>query len=490
MTHVPWHPEEIDTDALDELHGIESVELLSVGIDVGTTTTHLMLSRLVARRRDGEYSSKFHITDRETIYESPILLTPYEDEHRIDADTIDDHIRKWYADAEVRPEDIDTGAVIITGEANRKENADRIIELFSAASGRFVCATAGANLESLMAAHGSGAVDRSLELDQQVLHIDIGGGTTKLAYIVDGLVVETVAINVGARLVAFDENERVTRLEAAASAVADDIGLTVELGGELPADERRRLADRFAELLFELLDGGLSGLGRSLLVTEYPQSPPTFDAVTFSGGGAEYIYEQDPGYYDDLGPELGDAIRHLIEERNLPTRELYTGIRATALGSNQHTVQVSGNTITVTDESRLPLRNVPMVPFVANHDDDPSTLAKHVTERLDMYDIDELAGGFAYGFHLHGLPSYEFLQMVVDAAIHGWAETDGGGPFVLAFDADVALNAGEIAAQRLDAPVIAVDGVELDQFGYLDIGEPLAETNAVPLTVKSLVFEG
>lgn len=490
MTHVPWHPEELDTDDLQELHGIESVELLSVGIDVGTTTTHLMLSRLVARRRDGEYSSKFHITDRETVYESPILLTPYEGDRRVDADAIDAHIRDWYADAGVEPEDIDTGAVIITGEANRKENADRIIELFSESSGRFVCATAGANLESLMAAHGSGAVDLALETGRDVLHVDIGGGTTKLAYIEDGIVTETVAINVGARLVAFDGDGRIDRLEAAASRVGEDVGLELERGAELAAEDRRRLAGRFAELLFELIDGTPSPLATSLLVTEPPDAVPSYDGLTFSGGGAEYIYDHDPGFYDDLGPELGAAIRDQVDRRDLSVEELHTGIRATALGSNQHTVQVSGNTITITDGSLLPMRNVPMVPFVVDHDADPQAIIDDINDRLEMYDVDELAGGFAFGFHLHGRPSYEFLRKVVDGAIAGRAAVDGTGPLAIAFDADVALNAGAIAADLVDAPVIAVDGVELDQFGYLDIGEPLEETNAVPLTVKSLVFEG
>jgi len=490
MTHVPWHPDEIDLSEMDELHGIESVELLSVGIDVGTTTTHLMLSRLVARRRDGEYSSKFRITDRETVYESPIQLTPYEGEVRIDTDAVGEAIESWYAEAGVEPGDIDTGAVIITGEANRRENANRIIELFSESSGRFVCATAGANLESLMAAHGSGAVELSYETGRDVLHVDIGGGTTKFAAIVDGTVTETAAINVGARLVAFDDDGRVSRLEPAAVAVAEDVGITLERGATVPEADRERLAARFAGLLFEFVDGSLSALGESLLVTQPPESPPAYDVVTFSGGGAEYVYDHDPGYFDDLGPELGAAIRRLAAERDLPVEELGTGIRATALGSNQHTVQVSGNTITITDGSMLPLRNVPMVPFVADHDDDPAALTKAVTDRLEMYDVDDLTGGFALGFHLHGRPTYDFLRMVVDASVAGRDSVDGTGPLVLAFDADVALNAGAIAAEVVDVPVVAIDGVELDQFGYLDIGEPLEQTNAVPLTVKSLVFEG
>lgn len=490
MTHVPWHPDEIDTADLEELHGIESVELLSVGIDIGTTTSQLLLSRMVARRGGGEYSSKFRITDRETVYESPIRLTPYEGEHRIDAEALGEYIDGWYADAGYGPEDIDTGAVIITGEANRKENADRIIDLFAEQSGRFVCATAGANLETLMAAHGSGAVDLSVDHGVNVLNVDIGGGTTKLAYIEEGFVVDTAAINVGARLVAFDADGDVNRLEDAAVRVAEDVGVDVAKGEPLDAEARDRLAARFAEALFSLVDGDLSPLAESLMVTDVPEADLDIDVVTFSGGGAEYVYDRDPGYHDDLGEELGAAIRAEVEARDLDVETLDTGIRATAVGSNQHTVQVSGNTITLSDESLLPMRNVPMVPFVANHDDDPDELAEQVRDKLEMYDVDELGGGFAFGFHLHGLPSYDFLRMVVDAAADGRAAMDGTGPLVLAFDADVAMNAGRIAEGVVDVPVIAVDGVELDQFGYIDIGEPLDETRAVPLTVKSLLFEG
>jgi ethanolamine utilization protein EutA len=153
-------------------------------------------------------------------------------------------------------------------------------------------------------------------------------------------------------------------------------------------------------------------------------------------------------------------------------------------------VQVSGNTITITDESLLPLRNVPMVPFTANHHDTIDELAAEIREKLELYDVDTVEGPFALGFHLHGLPEYDFLNTVVEAAIDGWAHVGGDQPLVLAFESDVAMNAGRMATERIDAPVIAVDGVDLDQFGYIDVGELLEDTNAVPLTVKSLVFEG
>lgn len=488
MTHVPWHPEEMTEG--EELHGIESVELLSVGIDIGTTTTQLMFSKMVARRRGGEYSSKFQIEDREIVYESPVRLTPYEDEHRIDAQAVDDYILEWYSSAGYEPDDIDTGAVIITGEANRKENADRIIELFSQQSGRFVCATAGANLETLMATHGSGAVDYSLDENCDVLHIDIGGGTTKLAYIVDGFVEETAAINVGARLVAFDDDGNLTKVEPAARAVGDTIGVELSVGEPLKQEEKERLAKEFAALLFEVVDGLPSDLARKLMVTELPEKSHDFDIITFSGGGAEYVYDRDPGYFNDLGAEFGESISTVVENEGIRVGQLDAGIRATAIGSNQHTVQVSGNTIRITDESVLPARNVPMVPFVMDQDDSTGQITQDVIDKLDLYDVDLFDQGFAFGIHMHGTPTYDFLRKITDAAVAGWERVDGRNPLVLAFDADVAMNAGKIIDGELDVPIVSIDGVELDQFGYLDIGEPLEETNAVPLTVKSLLFEG
>jgi ethanolamine utilization protein EutA len=74
--------------------------------------------------------------------------------------------------------------VILTGEAIKRKNAQAIDELFAAEAGKFVCATAGHKLECTLAAHGAGAVKLSKERgDTCLLHVDIGGGTTKLALI-------------------------------------------------------------------------------------------------------------------------------------------------------------------------------------------------------------------------------------------------------------------------------------------------------------------
>ncbi|WP_144906557.1 ethanolamine ammonia-lyase reactivating factor EutA [Halobellus captivus] len=488
MTHVPWH--EVDTDSLEEVHGIDSIALISVGIDIGTTTTHLMLSRLQARRQGGDYSSEFQIVDREVIYESPIHLTPYKDSQTIDTDRLEELVDGWYKESGYSPEDVDTGAVITTGEASRKENAEAITQLFSERSGNFVCAAAGANLETLMSAHGSGAVDYSVTEEKTVLHVDIGGGTTKLAYIDDGFVEETASINVGARLVTFDDDGAVDHIEEAAQRVADDVGLDFAIGKSLDASARQLLTKRFSDLLFQVTDDDRSTLADSLLVTEPPDTI-AFDVMTFAGGGSEYVYDQHTKTYNDLGAELGNAIRNEVNARNIDVAELDVGIRATAVGSNQHTVQVSGNTVTITDREILPLRNIPLVPFVADIEMETETLIDEFAEKLELYDIHKLDSPFAFGFHLHGTPSGDFLDRLLTAVIVNWNEyTNGGTPLIAVFESDLAMSFGNLATDRIDEPIIIVDGIELTQFGYIDIGEPIAATGALPVTVKSLVFEG
>jgi ethanolamine utilization protein EutA len=160
-----------------------------------------MISCLTMRRRGSEHSTQFVVAGREVLYQSPVMLTPYVTGTHIDADALQEFFERCYSDACVRPDDIATGAVVITGEALRRENAREIAALFSQWSGRFVCVSAGPHHEAIMAAHGSGAVALSERERSTVLNVDIGGGTTKLSLAVSGAVLHTEAFSVGARLV-------------------------------------------------------------------------------------------------------------------------------------------------------------------------------------------------------------------------------------------------------------------------------------------------
>src|SRR5947199_1104535 len=179
----------------------DEIVVLSVGVDIGSSTSHLVFSRIVLERLD----SRYVVTTRETFYESDILLTPYSAEETIDADALGAFITRQYADAKVDPDEIDTGALILTGVAVRRRNARKIGELFAREAGKLVAVSAGDSLETVLAAYGSGAVARSIRDQANVMNVDVGGGTTKIAVCVDRKVVDVTAVDVRARLVCLDE---------------------------------------------------------------------------------------------------------------------------------------------------------------------------------------------------------------------------------------------------------------------------------------------
>src|SRR5438045_5032963 len=230
----------------------DQVVILSVGVDIGSSTSHLVFSRIVLERLD----SRYVVTIRETFYQSDILLTPYCAEDEIDAAALGAFIERQYRDAKVDPDEIDTGALILTGVAVRRRNARKIGELFARQAGKMVAVSAGDNLETVMAAYGSGAVARSIRDGKTVMNVDIGGGTSKIAVCRDGQVIDLTAVDVGARLVCIDEARRIVRVEEAGRRFGAELGLKLELGAPLPSDAARALAARMAERLFDAMRGG------------------------------------------------------------------------------------------------------------------------------------------------------------------------------------------------------------------------------------------
>src|SRR5438093_71559 len=363
----PEHEHEMASE-YERIHGLRFVEgqetfdLNSVGIDIGSSTSHLMFSRLTLMRIGGALSSRFEIVQREVTYASPILLTPYVDASTIDVQALGRFIAESYAAAGVERDGVDAGAVIATGEAAKKENAEAIVALFAEQAGKFVCATAGPNLEALMAAFGSGAVDLSGRTGQTVLNVDAGGGTTKLALVQHGEVVETAAINVGARLVAMDDGGRVTRIEEAARIAARAAGVHFAMGQRFSAEARKALAERLADCLLEaIVRQGFSPLAQDLLVTTPLQYAGPIDVITCSGGVGEYIMGEESRSFGDLGPLLGAAIRQRLDTLGIEIAPSVARIRATAIGAAQYTLQVSGTTIYVTDPGLLPLHNLQVI---------------------------------------------------------------------------------------------------------------------------------
>ena len=246
----------------------ENVVFTTVGIDVGSATSHLHFSRLHMQRRGRGLSSRFAVVSRATLYRSPVIFTPYLDDGRIDAAALGEFTEREHAAAGLPPAHIDSGAVILTGEALKSRNARPIAAALAARSGVFVCASAGHHLEAKLAAHGSGAVALSRTAGTPVVHLDVGGATTKLALLLDGQILGTAAVGVGGRLLSFDTNGRLSRISESGMHLAKAAGVTPVVGRRLEAEDRDRIAMEMAALLAAVLRGDLPSQHRSLLLTQ------------------------------------------------------------------------------------------------------------------------------------------------------------------------------------------------------------------------------
>src|SRR5207248_3177401 len=284
------------------------------------STSHLLFAKLHLQRLTQSLSSRFVVVHREVLHRSPILLTPYRPDGLIDVQALERFVHAAYEEAGLTRDQIDTGAVILTGAALERANARAVAELFAGEGGKFVCASAGHNLEGILAAHGSGAVALSHERGDTLLHVDVGGGTTKLGLLRNGEILSTAAVHVGGRLVAFDADDRVTRIEPSATLIADQLGIPLALGGKLTAEDRHRLAEALVDILVDYLSGrDPSEVGKRFLLTEpLALNGHRPQALTFSGGVAEYIYGREQTRYGDVGPDLAKTLQRAADEGRLP----------------------------------------------------------------------------------------------------------------------------------------------------------------------------
>ena len=178
----------------------DNVILNSVGIDIGSAGTQVVFSKIHLQRVADQLSTRYVVVSREPLYQSPSTLTPYQSETLIDTQALGAIIEQAYAAAGVHADEVDAGAVILTGEALRRENGQAIAAVLAEQGGEFVCATAGHHMECMLAVYGSGAARRSFDQQTRILNIDIGGGTTKLGLVDHGELRATAAVHLGGRL--------------------------------------------------------------------------------------------------------------------------------------------------------------------------------------------------------------------------------------------------------------------------------------------------
>ena len=475
----------------------DHVTLVTVGIDIGSSGTQVIFSRINLRRYGEDLTSRYYVVSRETLFQSPVALTPYASDERIDDAALGAIIDDAYKAAGVQPEDIDTGVVILTGEALRRENAAAIAALLAEQRGDFVTAAAGHHMESMLAAYGSGASKVSYEEDKRILNIDIGGGTTKLGIVEKGNVIATAALHIGGRLQVMEETGRIVRLDPAGKFHARKAGFSWSRGDVVSSAQLDNVATSMADLLVAALaQRPLPHAIHHLYLTDPIGELGRIDGVMFSGGVGEYVYGREQRDFGDMGRRLGRAIRARIDAGALPWPLLPPGecIRATALGASEYSVQLSGNTSYISKPGELlPRRNLQVLqpPYVCEEAIDADKLAQAIRAHFTAFDLIEGEGEVALALRWQGAPSYERILAFAEGVRHGLARTiERRKPLYLMLDGDVAQTLGAILREELlvESEILAIDGLVLRDFDYIDLGRVRMPSYTVPVTIKSLLF--
>ncbi|GAA4519241.1 ethanolamine ammonia-lyase reactivating factor EutA [Actinoallomurus oryzae] len=500
--YVPDHDHAHDDEALSPIEENpiwqqDNVTLHSVGIDIGSSGTQVVFSRLHLRRIGESLTTRYIVIRRETTYRSPVALTPYASAEHIDAEALGSIIDRAYEEADVHAADVDTGVVILTGEALRRRNAEAIATVLAERGGELVNATAGHNMEAMLAAYGSGAAKASHDTGRRILNIDIGGGTTKLAVLDGGRVTATAAVHVGGRLLVVDEHDRIVRLDPAGQRHAARAGYSWDLGDLARPEELEKVAETMADALVATLTAApLPHDVARLYLTEPLADTGPVDGVMFSGGVAEYVYGRESRRFGDLGRPLGQALRRRVDSGTLPFPLLPPGecIRATALGASEYSVQLSGNTGCITDpDALLPRRNVQVVrpDHTLGETVDAAAVATAIRRHLVALDADRTDADVALALSWRGLPSYERILAFARGIRDGLADRIARGrPVYVMLDGDIAMTLGRLLREELEVAgeLLVIDGISLRDFDYIDIGRIRFPSNTVPVTIKSLVF--
>lgn len=438
-----------------------SEKLISLGLDVGTTSTQMVLSELTIENLAGSFAvPEMEIRERRILYKSPVYFTPLIQGELVDGEKIREIVDREYEKAGISKGDVDTGAIIITGETSRKENARSVLDALSQYAGEFVVATAGPDLESVLAAKGAGVVDFSARTGKRVLHMDIGGGTSNLALIENGKITATTCLNVGGRLVKMDGDGRILYISPVLAGIFEK-----KVGEVANRGEVEKLAEKLTQAL-EMV-GGLrekTELLPKLRTKEveglWPEVPKG-TIISFSGGVADCIESEKSWLeFGDIGPELGRKIREsrLCQEAYMLGTET---IRATVIGAGCHSAQLSGSTVFYQNVS-FPLKNLPVVESVEALTglDGPGVLVVS-GEALDFAGIRDLAKNL----------TTEVKTPVYVAA---------SGDMAKALGVQIALRLGE------QAEILCIDRVRLKEGDYLDVGAPVGP--ALPVVVKTLIL--
>ncbi len=468
--------------------------LLTVGIDLGTSTTQLVLSELTVENFSSAFTvPRISISDKKVIYRSDIIFTPLLNQSEIDAEPIKAFVAEQYRQAGIHKQDIQMGAVIITGETARKSNANNVLRALSGYAGDFVVATAGPDLESIIAGKGAGAQTYSETKRKPVVNLDIGGGTTNLAVFKDGEVIDTACFDIGGRLIKLDQQQKITYIAPKIQEIINKKGLTLHLGDQATEQNLLPIISELVAVLENSIGLGTQSPFYQLLVTNHPlRKGEELPIVTFSGGVADCLNTTSTNLfkYGDIGLLLGKYLRKSLIFSEKEVLESAETIRATVVGAGSHTAEISGSTIAYREQI-LPVKNIPILKLAQEDETLTVTeLGQRIQEKLNWHRIEETPQ-IALAIRGMSNPTFADIQRYGQGIVEGLASLVAEQiPIIVMVDEDMAKALGHALSAHLpkDYPFICLDSVKVENGDYVDIGLPVAEGAVLPVIVKTLVF--
>lgn len=477
----------------------DKTAILSVGIDVGTSTTQVVFSKLQMDNAGGYFSvPRVAIVDKEVVYKSEVYMTPLKTDVLIDTDALRDIVAAEFRKAGYRPEDTDSGAVIITGESARKENSDAVLKSLSDFAGDFVVSAAGPDMESLIAGKGSGAWQYSMDHHCRVANLDIGGGTTNVVLFEDGETLARGCLDIGGRLICMNPQGIITKVSPAAAVMAQAAGVSVSVGDGCDELKLTAVTRQMAAALNAYLGVGTKDIDAILRQIKTPGSsdfpvPEKVQAVFFSGGVADLIYHEsaDTWAYGDIGVLLGRAIRESRLFTDFQKMEPGETIRATVVGAGTYTTTISGSTITYSDDI-FPLKNIPVIKLDEELQEacfagETEPVIRRIQWVLGQNDEEH----FILAMPGKRNPGYMEMKRAA-ASIRQIMDRvqPPGEPILLVIESDIAKAMGQMIRQQPDLKrqVVAIDSIHVKDGEYVDMGKPMMNGMVIPVVVKTLIF--
>ncbi|MGE7717564.1 ethanolamine ammonia-lyase reactivating factor EutA [Priestia megaterium] len=470
-------------------------EIISAGIDIGTSTTKIVLSQFsLMNMAGGTHLPRIEIIDKEIIHRSPIYRTPLLTSTTIDIEAIEKLVRNEYDKANVGAEDIKTGAVIITGETATKQNAEEMIHHLSNHAGEFLVATAGPDLEGIIAAKGSGAYQYSKKMSKTIANVDIGGGTANVAVYRMGRLCGTCTLHIGGRLIEFSE-DKISSISPPVRNLLREWNSTLVKGDVLVEEEIKNITNYMADVISRMLTRTMTAEDKVLLLGHEPNWKEEIDVIMFSGGISECLYQYEPkgveqAPYHDIGMMLADSLRGSQSLKRWSWIQPDETVRATVLGAGTQTTEISGATIQVENKD-LPVRNIPVyqISFKDGFQKSVYHLKDAVKAAIEIHDPQQEGQNFA--LYLSGLPYVGFrdIQQLAKGLLEAVKQKNKRDqPLIIVLESDHAKVLGQtLVAQDSSQSIICIDQIKVEHGDYLDIGQ-LLQTSVVPVVVKTLTF--